>query len=356
MAPPAGSAAIGAVAPTDNVWDRLRDSFALPDCEADPEVLRWARKFTHDPVRFEQNLRTALPRLNYVQHVAAKYDIAGEFVLLPWVESRFHTAPPHRRQPAGMWQIMPITAGAMGLRVDRHYDARLDLAAATHAVMKLLRHYQDQFGDWRVTDYAYNAGEFSVRKIIDRHGMPPALPVIPDWPVRRVTREHLTKLLAMACVVREPGRFHVSLPNLSDAQRLVQISLADSMPMAKAAEHAGMSVDALKQLNGAFRGNMVDANAAAYLVLPSSHAQQFLESTSTRSGQRPSADPPNGMARTGHAVGELARPSTHTVRRGESLWQIAHRYSMAAGRLRRLNHLHGNTIRPGQVLQLDRLD
>ena len=354
--PNTAPAAAAAVVPVKNVWDKLRDSFAMPDCDSDPEVLDWARKFTRNPTHFEQTLRTALPRLSYVQQVAAQYDVAGEFVLLPWVESRFRPVPPHHGRPAGMWQIMPITAAAMGLRVDRHYDGRLDLPAATHAVMKLLRRYQDEFGDWRVTDYAYNAGEFSVRGMIRRHGMPPALPAFPDWPVRWTTREHLTKLLAMACVVREPGRFHVSLPTLPDAQRLVKMPVTSSMPLAKAAEHAGMSVDALKHLNGAFRGNMIDADAADYLMLPSSHAQQYRQSPSTQPDQGTSDDPPTPMAQVSHTAGESAVPTTHTVRRGESLWQIAHSYSMTPDQLRHLNHLHGNTIHPGQLLHVGSFD
>lgn len=354
--PKAASPAAAAVAPVGNVWDKLRDSFAMPGCDSDPQVLHWAGRFTRNPTQFEQTLRTALPRLSYVQQVAAEYDVAGEFVLLPWVESRFRPVAPHRRRPAGMWQIMPVTAHAMGLRVDRHYDGRLDLPAATHAVMKLLRRYQDEFGDWRVTDYAYNAGEFSVRGIVRQHGMPPASPALPDWPVRRTTREHLIKLLAMACVVREPNRFHVSLPTLPDAQRLVKTPVTGSIPMAKAAKHAGMSVDALKHLNGAFRGNTVDADAADYLMLPSSHAQQFRESPPMQPGQSTSDDPPARMPQVSHTAGESAVPTAHTVRRGESLWQIAHRYSMTADQLKRLNHLHGNTIHPGQVLHVGSID
>ncbi|HXS04761.1 MAG TPA: transglycosylase SLT domain-containing protein, partial [Rhodanobacter sp.] len=95
----------------------------MSDCNADPAVLGWAKRYTRDPEQFEEQLRSALPRLAYVQEVAAQYNVAGEFVLLPWVESHYRPIPARKRRPAGMWQIMPITAGAMGLRVDRHYDA-----------------------------------------------------------------------------------------------------------------------------------------------------------------------------------------------------------------------------------------
>jgi len=254
-----------------------------------------------------------------------------------------------------MWQIMPVTAGAMGLRVDGHYDGRLDVPAAAHAVMKLLKQYHDQFHDWRVADYAYNAGEFSVRKIIQKHGMPADEPVIPKWPVRNVTREHLTKLLAMACVVREPARFNVSLPTLADEEHLVQVKITQSMPITRAADHAGMSVGTLKNLNAAFRNDMIDADAASYLMLPVSHAQQFRNAlleqpqTTTTDDRRNSGT--SKMAVTSVPVAKVQQ-KTHTVRRGDSLWQIARDYSVDVTQLQRWNHLNGNTLKLGQTLQV----
>ena len=250
---------------------------------------------------------------------------------------------------------MPITAKTMGLHVDRHYDGRLDVAAATHAVMKLLRRYQDQFHDWRLTDYAYNAGEFRVRRIIRKHGMPPATPTPPDWPIRRVTREHLIKLLAMACVVREPARFHVSLPMLPAPQRLVKTPVLKPITITRAARRAGMSVDALKYINGAFRGNTINTEHAAYLLLPSRHARQFHQAAPEQLAL-PGDTLLTRQEASGQAADKFAAGRTHKVRRGESLWQIAHDYSMSIGQLQQLNHLSGDTIQPGQMLQLGDID
>ena len=352
VAPPASEPAMP---PSNNTWDQLRSSFAMADCDADPSVMVWARRYTHNPRQFENQLQEVLPRLAYVQQVAAQYDVAGEFVLLPWVESRFRPIAARRRQPAGMWQIMPVTAGAMGLRVDGHYDGRLDVPAAAHAVMKLLKQYHDQFHDWRVADYAYNAGEFSVRKLIQEHGVPADNPVIPELPVRKVTRAHLAKLLAIACVVREPGRFNVSLPTLPDEQHLVQVKIPHSMPITRAADHAGMSVDTLKGLNAAFRSDMIDAGATSYLLLPLSHAQQFRNALLAQSPMRLADDRGRGVATIPAAAvrSEAMTPrKTHTVRRGDSLWQIARNYSVNVGQLQRWNHLHGHTLKLGQVLQV----
>jgi membrane-bound lytic murein transglycosylase D len=346
---PAGEPAPASV----NVWDQLRSSFAMNDCDADPAIMTWAKRYTRDPKQFESQLQTVLPRLVYVQQVAARYDVAGEFVLLPWVESHFRpTTASKRRRSAGMWQIMPITAGAMGLRVDGHYDGRLDVPAATQAVMKQLEQYHERFKDWRLAAYAYNAGEFTVRRLIRTHGMPASQPVIPDWPVRKVTRDHLAKLLAIACVIREPARFNVSLPTLPDEQHLVKTEITHSMPMARAAGHAGMSVDALKYLNPAFRGNTVDAGAASYLLLPARHARQFRD-TLLEQGRSAAGD---GVLGSASFTDARTTPRTYTVKSGDSLWQIARKYSIDIARLQHWNHLRGHVLKPGQVLQVSAPD
>ncbi|MEO7072889.1 MAG: LysM peptidoglycan-binding domain-containing protein [Rhodanobacter sp.] len=326
----------------------------MADCDADPAVERWARRFTRNPDQFESKLRAVLPRLEYVQRIAAEYDVPGEFALLPWVESHFQPVAGRRGRPAGMWQIMPRTAGAMGLRVDGHYDGRLDVPAAAHAVMKLLSDYHEQFNDWRVADYAYNSGAFATARLLDKHGAPPALPAIPTLPVRDVTRQHLTKLLAIACVVREPDRFGVALPKLPREQHLVQVPISRSMPVALAADHAGMSVDALKNLNTGFRGAIIDADAAPYLLLPVTHARQFNAAASS-TDEKPTRRMANAEPTAATTVMSRNRTQPravriHTVRSGDNLWQIARRYSVDVGALRRWNNLQQQALQPGQVL------
>ena len=365
VTPPAVTPPSVNVPAVPDFWPQMRSSFAMSDCDADPAVLAWAQRYTKNPDHFEDQLRQAMPQLIYVHEVATRYGVAGEFALLPWIESGFQSLPGRRNRPAGMWQIMPMTANKMGLRVDGRFDARLDVDASANAVMKLLSHYHDKFDDWRVVDYAYNTGEFNVAKLVDKFGTPPAEPVIPHLPVKSGTKEHLTRLLAMACVVREPERFGVSLPTISDEQHLVQVGISQSMPMAKAADQAGIPVSKMKDLNAAFRGNTMDAGAVSYVLLPANHAQQFRDSllqtpSATDTNAVPSADDvqqdadATAEANPSKAATRKPAPSgkTHTVKSGESLWQIAHRYSVSTKKLQQWNHLRGPALKPGQVLKV----
>jgi membrane-bound lytic murein transglycosylase D len=358
-------APVAATETTDegNVWQNLRNSFAMADCDADPGITVWAKRYTSNPERFESQLAAAAPRLAYVQQIAARHNVAGEFALIPWVESQYRPISGGKGMPAGMWQIMPATANAMGIRVDRNFDGRLDVPAATDAIMALLSQYHDDLGDWRLVDYAFNAGEFGIKRTVGQHGTPPAEPVIPKMPVKPVTREHLVKLLAIACVIREPERFNVSLPTLPSEEHLVAVSVDSSMPMAHAASSAGMSTDELKDNNAGFRNGMVDTNASPYLLLPKNKVQQFRNAlvAENNSGAQnvpgTATLPPLGAALsaadndTSHGSSKVSG-RTHTVKSGESLWSIARQYSVDIKQLEQWNHLQGPGVKPGQVLKV----
>jgi membrane-bound lytic murein transglycosylase D len=342
----------------------------MSDCDADPQIMVWAHRYTQNPQHFEDQMSTALPQLIYVQQVAEKYDVAGEFALLPWVESQYRPVPGHRNLPAGIWQIVSSTARVIGLHSDRGYDGRLDTAASTDSVMRMLRDYHNDLHDWRLVDYAFNRGEFGMQKLVQQHGLPPDEPAIPKLPVPGITREHLTKLLAISCVVRDPGRFNVELPTLSQDQHLETVEVNHGMTLSTAADHAGMDADSLKRLNPALLSNTVDTNTPGHLLLmPHHNAEQLRTAMQMAKDQGMTASlsgadnppPPSLFADQPTLTDDsAAAPSgkshhvrTHTVRSGESLWQIAKNYSTSVSKIERLNNLHGKPLKPGQVLKLD---
>ncbi|HEX7112998.1 MAG TPA: LysM peptidoglycan-binding domain-containing protein [Mizugakiibacter sp.] len=389
--------------PAPDAWERLRRSFAMDDCDADADVAAWAQRYTAAPDRFEAQLQAALPLLRYVQAQAEAAGVPGEFVLLPWVESEYRALPGARNGPAGVWQIMPRTARALGLEVRRDYDGRLDVSASTQAALQLLRRYDDDFHDWRLADMAFNTGEYRIRQLVREHGVPDAAPAIPDLPVGRITREHLTRLLAMACIVRDPARFDVELPRLDDASRLTLVTLDAPIDLRVAARLAGMPLDALRALNPGYRHPRMPASGVPHhLLLPQDRAERFqdayaladaphwsdwadaqlrapttlqalaargdIPATALAAANAVDADAPLAAGRTlllPHALLALANAQlaavdapapTHTTQPGESLWSIARRYHVGVDDLRAWNGLKGDALRPGRVLRLSAPD
>jgi len=70
----------------------------------------------------------------------------------------------------GLWQLMPDTARRYGLVVTTDQDDRLSLDKSTRAAARYLRDLHEQFKDWSLVFAAYNAGEQTVQRAIDRSG------------------------------------------------------------------------------------------------------------------------------------------------------------------------------------------
>ncbi|MEO8746994.1 MAG: transglycosylase SLT domain-containing protein [Rhodanobacter sp.] len=343
-------------ADSGQIWTRLRNSFVMPDCDADPSIVQWAHRYTRNSQAFVSSLRTALPEISYIQQIAARDDVPGEFVLLPWVESRYRSLPGKRSGSAGIWQIMPGTARVMGLRMVAHYDGRLDLQASSQAVMKLLSGYHARFHDWRMASYAYNAGEFATARFLDDQGSIKAgQSTTPRWPGHTVTEQHLSQILAIACVVRDPVRFGVALPTLAQDRRLTAVPINKTLSITDAANRAGMSVAVLQQFNAAFLDGVIDGESGADLLLPAGNARQFRAAAMNRRAATAIGDDPRPgqpFSASASRTQQVGPAQTHRIRSGENLWVIAHRYAVTVSQLRRWNSLRTDALQPGQLLSV----
>ncbi|MGF6493261.1 membrane-bound lytic murein transglycosylase D [Luteibacter sp. 621] len=365
-------------APPADFWGEMRDSFAMPGCEADPQVMAWARTYTKLPNRFEQQVNEVLPLIVYAHKSAMKHSVAGEFALLPWVESQYRHVPGVKNRPAGMWQIMPQTAHTLGLRVDKNYDERLDITKSTESVMSMMRRYYDDLGDWRLVDVAYNAGEFGLKKTIDKHGGPSDDEGLPDVPMKANTKEHLVKLMAIACIVRDPGRFNVQLPKQDRDDALQVVKVDSPQSLAQAAKQSGLSMNDLRDFNPAFR--TTKATVTSTLLLPKTAADQYnlgpvdpvadvpaasdddedMAPTKAASKATKTAKTTKGL-KSGKAVAKAVPASSkkddaklivYKVNNGESLWTIARRHQVSVEQLMKWNDLDTASVKPGQVLKL----
>ena len=99
--------------------------------------------------------------------VFAQERVPAELVWLAEVESAFD---PRARSPvgaAGLFQLMPATAKRYGLR-RWPWDQRYQPEPSARAAAQYLKQLHKQFGDWPLTVAAYNAGEGTVQKLLDR--------------------------------------------------------------------------------------------------------------------------------------------------------------------------------------------
>jgi membrane-bound lytic murein transglycosylase D len=312
-------------------WSRLRAGLRFADCNA-PGAAAEAEQshYLRDRHALAAQWLLVLPLLEFVLAALEDAGLPTEFALLPMVESGFRALPSQGNRPAGAWQFMPATARAHGLAIGPSYDARLDLAAATDAAIRLLSALARSFeGDWALATMAFNAGESRIRRARNaRRGAQAA-----QLPVSPITRTHLARLLALACIVADPAAAGIDLPRWDPARRLVALPLARPMILDHAARLSGLEPITLRGLNAAWRQGPVAAGQR--LLLPEASAQRLADALRTMQGPEP------------HRMPE------HVVRAGESLWSIARRHGTSVRALARRNGLDPRRpLHPGQVLTL----
>lgn len=123
----------------------------------------WIKKISPRP--WPEAAKEYVPQLKPV-FLAEK--VPSELVWIAEVESSFDR---HAKSPAGaagLFQLMPDTAKRFGLSLwprDQRYQPELSATASA----QYLKYLHDRFQDWRLALAAYNAGEGTVQKLLDRY-------------------------------------------------------------------------------------------------------------------------------------------------------------------------------------------
>ena len=93
--------------------------------------------------------------------------VPPELVWLAEVESSFDRRAVSPAGAAGLFQLMPDTAKRFGLSLWPR-DQRYQPDPSATASARYLKYLYDRFKDWRLALAAYNAGEGTVQKLLDR--------------------------------------------------------------------------------------------------------------------------------------------------------------------------------------------
>jgi membrane-bound lytic murein transglycosylase D len=131
-----------------------------------PEVERtiWVKKVADRP--WPAAAKDYVPQL---KPIFQGQKVPGQLVWLAEVESGFDPGARSPAGAAGLFQLMPDTAKRFGLST-WPIDQRLQTDPSAAASAQYLKHLHDRFKDWRLAVAAYNAGEGTVQKLLDRHG------------------------------------------------------------------------------------------------------------------------------------------------------------------------------------------
>lgn len=97
-----------------------------------------------------------------------KYNLPQELKYLPIVESALNPRARSRVGAGGLWQFMPSTGKMYDLTITSYVDKRCDPYLATDAACKYLSFLHKIYKDWNLVLAAYNCGLGTVNKAIRR--------------------------------------------------------------------------------------------------------------------------------------------------------------------------------------------
>jgi len=135
---------------------------AAPNPSPTAERALWIRKVSKRPPP-----KGAASLVTRLKPVFITEGVPSELVWIAEIESSFDRRARSPAGAAGLFQLMPETARRFQLST-RWPDQRLDPEHSARAAARYLAVLQGKFKDWRLTTAAYNCGEGTVQRALDR--------------------------------------------------------------------------------------------------------------------------------------------------------------------------------------------
>ena len=324
---------IDLITPQDDLWDRIRNGFSMQQLYGplvENQQVWYAARPQMIKIFAERSRR-------YLYHIVDELEKRGmptELALLPMVESAFNPMAFSSAKASGLWQFIPATGKRYELQQNWWYDGRRDILASTTAALDYMQFLYDMHGDWHLALAAYNWGENAVAKAIERNkakGLPTDYASL-TMPAE--TRYYVPKLQALKNIIAKPEVFGINLDLIPNQPYFVTVEKNKDIDIKLAARLADMSVEELVALNPAHNRLVLSAAQTQKLVLPTDRADIF-------------------RANLANYSEPLSSWQTYTLRKGDTLEQLAAAYGIAIGKLKAANGIGVRTkVGPGYQLML----
>ncbi len=351
----------------------------------------------------EAGLRRSGRYLKLARETFRKEGVPEDLIWLGQVESAWAPKAVSSAAASGLWQFVPSTGRAYGLRQTAYVDERNSFEKATQASAKYLRSLADRYnGDWALAMAAYNTGALNVDRGIARAGTANFWKIYPF--IAQQTRDYVPNILATILIAKNPDKYGFGTIRREAplSYDVVQVPTATSLRLI--ADATDTSIDYLQSLNPELRRDVTPRGEAYNVRVPGGRSKQLLAVLKRVPGDRrestrvisvaPGEDLQTVANRTGISVAQLqamnsgvdlksttklvvpnsnvrltnwkrakantgtsdtapAGPTRIRARKGDTIAKIAAAHKVSADELARLNGVSADAeLRAGQEIRL----
>lgn len=318
-----------------NLWEVIAKGYDFPEI-SDAKVNKNLRWLSNNQRYLDRITERSKPYLYYVANEMRKNGLPMELALLPIVESAYDPFALSPSKALGVWQFMPQTGRNFGLKQNHWYDGRRDIIASTDAAVRYLQRLNTMFdGDWLLSIAAYNAGEGTIRRAIEKNRKQGKGTDFWSLPLSQQTQSYVPQLLALSKVIAAPGKYELELGEIPNNPYFTRVNVSAPIDLAQAARMADIDPKELRNLNAGYNKWITDPTGPHQLLVPVADAAQFTLALD----KLPKISP-------------IQVAGDYKVKSGDTLGAIAKRFGTSVAAIQSANNLKTAQLRVGQSLSI----
>jgi len=270
--------------------------------------------------------------LPMIERILEKYGLPDDLKYLPLLESNYRIKAISRAYAKGLWQFIRSTARLYGLKVSWWLDERYNPQKSTEAAAKFLKHLYNKFNDWHLALAAYDTGEGRISRALRRVKGNSFWDISKTRYIFRETRNYVPAFLALLIIAKDPERFNLKYKKSSEL-KYKTVKVPSPIDIRILAEKLNINYTTLREYNPDLLRAITPYSLQYYeLKIPENTPDNVVDSLKNL------------------PLKNRIKWVEHRVKRGETLFRIAKKYSVSVNSIKSVNHLRSNLIRPGQIL------
>ncbi|MEC7983760.1 MAG: transglycosylase SLT domain-containing protein [Myxococcota bacterium] len=289
------------------------------------------------------------------------HQLPADLLYLAMIESGFSTKAVSSAEAVGIWQFIPSTGSAYGLQISKFIDERRDPLRSTQAAIQYLKKLKLEFAYWHLAIAAYNTGEGNVQKAILKHNTADFWYLSAKEALADETIDYVPKIIAASVLEKNPGLFGINLPKHQKPLERARVTYSPkkSISISTLSEYADLSVSEFQTYNPHLISHLVPkSDFKINLYLPVDKVNLFNQNIqkSKRTAKRTMGEQLSEAERAKYQPPTKSaqhHAHQHIVKEGETISQIAAKWSIRESSLREWNDIaEKDEPKTDQILRL----